>query len=220
MGHRLEPLLKEIKDLEKIVSDKIHNLTEKMPFQFEHGKAVFDLDTRRHHKTFMKRYWRFLCDAPLLTTLTAPVIYSLLLPISLLDLFISIFQWTCFRVYGIPAVQRADYVVLDRHRLAYLNVIERINCLYCGYANGVLSYAREVASRTEQYWCPIKHARRVKDCHARQCMFCEFGDAEGFRREYESLRQQFSDLGEHAETSTKVAPDDLVKRSRNKSEDE
>jgi hypothetical protein len=34
------------------------------------------------------------------------------------------------------------------------------------YANGVFAYVREVGSRTEQYWCPIKHARRVLGVHA------------------------------------------------------
>ena len=194
MDHRLEPLLKEIRDLEKLVSEKIQNATEAFPVHFENGKPVFDLETRHYQSKFAKRVWQFFRDAPLLTTLTTPVIYSLLIPISLLDLLICIYQWTCFPVYHIPAVRRADYVVIDRHRLAYLNVIERVNCAYCGYANGVLAFAREVASRTEQYWCPIKHARRVKNCHARQCLFCEYGDAEGFRREYESLRKEFADI--------------------------
>lgn len=194
MSHRLEPLLDEIRDLEKLVSDRIHQVAETVPFQFENGKAVFDLETRRHHKTFVKRLARFIRESRLLTILTVPVIYALLIPIAMLDLFVCIYQWTCFPVYGIPAVMRGDYVVLDRHQLAYLNIIERSNCVYCGYANGVLAYAREVASLTEQYWCPIKHARRVKGCHARQCMFCEFGDAAGFRNEYESLRKQITQL--------------------------
>ncbi|WP_146397603.1 hypothetical protein [Planctomycetes bacterium CA13] len=194
MGHRLEPLLKEIRALETLVSDKIHDATEAMPFHFENGKPVFGLDTRRHHRTLIKRTWKFLREAPLLAILTTPVIYSLLIPISLLDLLVCVFQWICFPIYCIPVVRRADYVVLDRHRLAYLNVIERINCVYCGYANGVLAFAREVASRTEQYWCPIKHARRVNDSHDRQSWFCEYGDGDTFRREYETLRQQFDDV--------------------------
>lgn len=199
MSHRLEPLLNEIRDLEKLVSDKIHDATDAWPLEFKHGKPVFDPGTRQRHKLAVKRLWRFFRDSPLLTTLTTPVIYSLLVPVSLLDLLMSIYQRTCFSIYGVPRVRRADYVVLDRHRLAYLNVIERAYCSYCDYANGVLAYAREVASRTEQYWCPIKHARRVKDCHARHCLFCEYGDAEGFRKEYETLRRQFSDIERYQE---------------------
>ena len=51
---------------------------------------------------------------------------------------------------------RSDFIAIDRHQLAYLNVIEKVNCAYCGYANGVAAYFREVAARTEEYWCPIK----------------------------------------------------------------
>jgi hypothetical protein len=46
-------------------------------------------------------------------------------------------------------------ISFDRRKLAYLNAIEKLNC---DYANGILTYAREIASRTEQFWCPIKHA--------------------------------------------------------------
>jgi hypothetical protein len=53
--------------------------------------------------------------------------------------------------------------VFDRYHLAYLNVLEKLNC---AYANGLIAYVREIAGRTEQYWCPIKHARRVIGAHS------------------------------------------------------
>jgi hypothetical protein len=194
MSHHLGPLLEEIQELERLVSEKIQHTADKLPFEFKNGKVVFDRDVRRRHKALVKRVWRYLLDSSAMTILTAPVVYSLLVPISLLDLLVSVYQWVCFPLYQIPRVGRRDYVVIDRHRLAYLNVIEKIICVYCGYANGVLGYAREVASRTEQYWCPIKHASRVKGCHSRQCVFCEYGDAEGFRDGFDELRNQFKDL--------------------------
>ena len=200
MSHHLEGLLEEIKELEKAVTDKIQSATQKLPFEWKHGRPVFDRETRRHHRSLVKRTWRYLRDASVLTILTAPLIYSLLIPIALLDVLIFLYQRICFPIYRIPKVVRSDYVVMDRHHLAYLNVIERMNCLYCGYANGVLAYAREVASRTEQYWCPIKHARRPLGCHARQCLFCEYGDADGYRRSIESLRRQFNDLQQDSTT--------------------
>ena len=46
---------------------------------------------------------------------------------------------------------RGQYIVIDRHRLKYLNAIEKLNCVYCGYGNGVIAYARDIAGRTEQY---------------------------------------------------------------------
>jgi hypothetical protein len=97
-------------------------------------------------------------------------------------------------VYGIPRVRRAEYLALDRHHLQYLNGIERLNCLYCGYGNGVLAYAVEVAARTEQYWCPIKHARRLPAPHSRYYRFLAYGDAESYTRELERLRRELRDL--------------------------
>ena len=94
----------------------------------------------------------------------------------------------CFRAYGIARVSRSDYIALDRGRLAYLNWIEALNCAYCGYGNGVIAYVREISSRTEQYWCPIKHAVRISDPHKRYYEFLEFGDAEGYRARLESFR--------------------------------
>ena len=41
---------------------------------------------------------------------------------------------------------------------------------------------REIASRTEQYWCPIKHARRLIGAHALYAMFEDYGDADGYRQ--------------------------------------
>jgi len=71
-------------------------------------------------------------------------------------------------------------------------VIERFNCFYCSYANGVIAQAREVAARTEQYWCPIKHARRMLGSHDRYPRFLEFGDAESYRQGIERLRHDYA----------------------------
>ena len=96
-------------------------------------------------------------------------------------------------MYGIALVRRSSYVIIDRQHLAYLNAIEKLNCLYCGYANGVFAYVREVAGRTEQYWCPIRHARRVRAPHEHYRHFVDYGDAAGYRRRLMSLRHELRD---------------------------
>jgi len=147
-------------------------------------------DAQRRLRTGL---YRFLRETEPQTYLTAPVIYSLVVPLALLDLAITAFQWTCFPAYGIPRVRRGPYIALDR-RLPFLNAIEKVNCVYCGYANGVIAYAREVASRTEQYWCPLKHARRVPGAHRRYFGFLEPDDAEGYRMRLETLRHAVREL--------------------------
>ena len=69
-----------------------------------------------------------------------------------------------------------------------LNAIEKANCTFCSYANGVIAYVREIAARTEQYWCPIKHARAVPAPHARYHRFLDYGDARGYRRNLTTMR--------------------------------
>ncbi len=118
-----------------------------------------------------------------LMILSAPVIYSLVIPIALVDLWVMAYQAVCFPIYKIPKVRRRDYLVFDRHHLAYLNVIEKINCAYCSYANGAIAFAREVSSRTEVYWCPIKHARRVLGAAPALPGVC------GFRRRWRISRE-------------------------------
>ena len=127
----------------------------------ERGRAFFEEEILRRHRELRTRLSTYLLNARPLVVLTAPVIYAMIVPLVLLDFFVSIYQRVCFPVYGIPNMNRGDYLIFDRHHLAYLNALEKLNCAYCSYANGLIAYVREIAGRTEQYWCPIKHARRA-----------------------------------------------------------
>jgi hypothetical protein len=91
-------------------------------------------------------------------------------------------------IYGIVRVPRRRYFALDRHKLAYLNGIEKVNCTFCSYANGLIANVREVASRTEQYRCTIKHSRTIPLPHSRYHLFFDYGDAERYRRDLLPLR--------------------------------
>jgi hypothetical protein len=142
------------------------------------------------HRLLKARLWSYVFGARPLLILTAPVIYSLIIPLVLLDLFAALYQAVCFPVYGIPRVRRRDYLAFDRGQLAYLNAIEKLNCEYCAYANGLVAYVREIASRTEEYWCPIKHARRVLGAHSRYGSFVDYGDGDAYRHDLERLRTE------------------------------
>lgn len=87
----------------------------------------------------------------------SPFFYMMIFPLCVLDLFTLVFQAVIFPVCGITQAKRSGYIHLDRGKIKHLPLIDRIHCNYCGYANGVLAWAREVAFRTEKYWCPIKH---------------------------------------------------------------
>lgn len=138
--------------------------------------------------------WRYVFGARPAVVLSAPLIYLCLVPFMLLDLCLSLYQAVCFPLYGIPRVRRPDHFYYDRALLPYLNLLERVNCLYCSYANGVASYAVEIAARTEQHWCPIKHAQAPNCPHSRYHRFLPHADREAYREGLRRARQDFRDL--------------------------
>lgn len=156
------------------------------------------------HRRLRQSIAAYILAGSTLNLLTAPIIYSLLLPFVLLDLWVTLYQLICFPIYGVPRVPRRRYFALDRHKLAYLNVIEQVNCTFCSYANGLLAYVREVAARTEQYWCPIKHARAIPVPHSRYHLFFDYGDGERYRRDLGPLRHELRHA--HARRDRNHAP--------------
>jgi hypothetical protein len=188
MLSRIDDLLEHIAALERELEVELHQARVKWQYRIDAGRVRFERDVRAAHRRFKQGIPRFLRESHLLSVATAPFIYSMILPIALLDVWVSVYQAICFRAYGVARVKRSAYVVIDRQHLAYLNWIEKLNCVYCGYANGVFAYVREIAGRTEQYWCPIRHARRVITPHAHYRQFVDYGDAEGYRRRLVRLR--------------------------------
>ena|SRR3989344_5373133 len=124
-----------------------------------------------------KRFFRHL--------LSAPFIYIMIVPLVFLDFFIEIYHRICFPLYGIEYVKRSNYVRIDRHKLSYLTFLQKINCVYCGYANSLFRYSAEIAACTEKYWCGIKHkpnADFIEPNHHKD--FAKYGDKEDFEKKY------------------------------------
>jgi hypothetical protein len=190
MASQLDDLLNGIARLERDVEAELDRARSQWRYRLEAGRVRFEREVRLAHRRLKQSVPRFLRESSIPNLLTAPVIYAMSVPIAFLDVSFSFYQAICFRAYGIARVRRSDYLVVDRHHLAYLNVIEKLNCEYCGYANGVFAYVREIAARTEQYWCPIRHARRIPAPHTRYRHFVDYGDAEGYHRRLIPLRRQ------------------------------
>jgi hypothetical protein len=188
MTAQLDELMAKLRSVEAEIEAQLTKRREELRFHLENRRIVFEKEVLRIHQQIRTRASRYLLDANPLIMLSAPVIYSLIVPIALLDLCVMVYQAICFPVYKIPKVRRRDYLVFDRHHLAYLNIIEKVNCAYCSYATGAIAFMREVASRTEVYWCPIKHARRVLGPHPYYQGFADFGDAEGFRQKLAQMK--------------------------------
>ncbi|APZ53764.1 hypothetical protein [Salipiger abyssi] len=181
MTSRIDQILERIDALHAELDEEIAKRREAFRYRLEHNRVRFEIEALRRQRAMRVRLRTFLARANPWHILTAPVIYSLIIPFALLDLFVTVYQAICFRAYGIPRVRRGDHIRIDRHHLAYLNALQKLNCVYCGYCNGLLSYVTEIASRTEAFWCPIKHAARVSQPHRRYAQFMDYGDAERFQ---------------------------------------
>jgi hypothetical protein len=193
MSSRTDDLLERIATLERELELELNQARGTWRYRIEAGRVRFEHDAREAHRRFKQVILRFLRESNLLNVATAPVIYLMVVPIAFLDLWITVYQHICFRAYGVARVKRSAYIVMDRDHLAYLNVIEKLNCVYCSYGNGVFAYVREIAGRTEQYWCPIRHAKQVHSPHTHYREFVDYGDAEGCRRRLIPLRKELSD---------------------------
>jgi len=191
---KLEEIIADIRELEQELLQELQKKQDEYYYIIEGKRVQFEEETRRYHKTLAKTLRSYLAEASLAHILTAPLIYACVFPALFMDIVVSVYQAVCFRVYGIPRVERADYIVIDRHSLQYLNPIEKMNCLYCSYFGGLIAYVQEIAARTEQYWCPIKHARKLTSIHSRYHKFIEYGDSADYQGKVDALRQDFGDL--------------------------
>jgi hypothetical protein len=176
-----------------VLEQELEAEAERLRAEFAQRLAEGGERLRARHRAVRTRLLPYVLSARPAHLLTAPVIYGLIVPLALLDVALTLFQHVCFRAWGIGRVRRGTFFAFDRHRLGYLNVIEKLNCDYCAYANGLLAYAREIAGRTEQYWCPVRHAARAIAPHRQYRQFVPYGDADAYRRELPILRRRLQD---------------------------
>ncbi|CAN7484959.1 hypothetical protein LJR029_000882 [Caballeronia sp. LjRoot29] len=192
VNEKVRHLLARISALEDELKTTLHD--REIPlFYHVNGKRIeFDASVSAAHRASRTGLFRWVLESRPSTILVAPVIYGLIVPLLIFDLGLTVYQIICFPVYKIEKVKRSDYIATDRWHLGYLNFMERFNCLYCAYANGIIAYGTEIAARTEQYWCPIKHANRVLGTHARYEKFIVYGDAVSYQQQLSEFRAALS----------------------------
>lgn len=190
MNDSLHQLAERIRHLEEEIETEVRRRRTALHADFEDRKVRFEAEVLAAQRRLKTGLLRYLMDSSLLAVLTAPVIYAGLVPLALMHVFLWTYQTICFPVYGIDKVRQRDCFVFDRYHLGYLNIIEKLNCAYCSYGTGVARYFREIIGRTEQYWCPIKHARKALHAHPFYHGFTDFGDAEAFRSRLQELREE------------------------------
>ena len=188
MNDTIAQLMAKMAEVEDDLRTAIHEQESKMFFEIKGKRVEFESSVKAAHKKLKTYFFRWLVTNRPQNLITGPIIYAMVFPLMMLDLCVSLYQWICFPVYGVAKVKRSDYIVFDRHQLHYLNFIEKFHCTYCEYGNGLMSYMAEILARTEEYFCPIKHAHKVLGTHARYKRFLNYGDAADYAAKLEAYR--------------------------------
>lgn len=73
-------------------------------------------------------------------------IYGMIFPFVFADIVTIIFQEIICNIYGTPKVRRRDYLNFSRAKLPKINILQKIGCIYCDYANGVVAWIKAVVN--------------------------------------------------------------------------
>lgn len=195
MNDRISHILAQMAVLDAELRTTVHAQESRMFFQIDGKRVQFERSVKAAHRKLKKNFFRWLVTDRPQNLITGPLIYGMAIPLLMLDVCVSFYQWACFPIYGIVKVKRSDYLVFDRRHLSYLNFIEKFHCTYCEYGNGLMGYMREILARTEAYFCPIKHAHKILGTHAHYNRFLDYGDAADYEAKLEAFRVALGKVG-------------------------
>ena len=189
MKSKISQILEEIRKKREELIKEYEKAKERYGFKIEWRKIIWNSEKIKELEKSKKSILESIFSARIREVLSIPFIYSMIIPAIILDIFLFIYQQTAIRLYQIPIVKRSDYIVFDRKQLAYLNLLQKINCMYCSYFNGLMQFAVEVAGRTEKYWCPIKHAKKKAWSHDWEEYFADYWDVDWFKETFCSIKE-------------------------------
>lgn len=196
MDSKIKHIQAKIDELELALYEEYERLAFKYGFSIEQKRVEFRQKFRERNRTFRIPAWKYAFPVNIRHFLSIPFIYPMIVPTVILDIFLNLYNWTAMPLYRIPLVRRSDYIVFDRQFLDYLNWIQKLNCIYCSYVNGVFAFAVELGGRTERYWCPIKAAHKRPPRNNWYCDYADFGSPEQWLEKFnqqdafENLKQR------------------------------
>ena len=189
MNDKIRGIVEEIETMKLKLADEIAQQESHISYEIQNGYVKFEKEVLEKQKENMKNLLTWFGEVPFLHFLAAPIIYGMIIPVVLFDLALYVYQELVFRVFKFKFIKRSDYIHFDHHYLGYLNPIEKLNCLYCSYVNGLMLYASSIAGRTELYFCPIKHAKKVASEHMFYENFLSYGDEKEYQEKLKELRE-------------------------------
>ena len=191
MNDKITEMIEEIEAMKVKLAEEIAQHEENISYEIENGYIRFEKEIFAKQKENMKNIFAWFGEIPFLHLLTSPLVYGMIIPAIVLDMMLFIYQLVVSRVFKIKFDKRSNYIVFDRQYLGYLNLIEKFNCLYCSYFNGLMQYASSIAGRTELFFCPIKHAKKIAYKHEYYDAYLIYGDGDEYQKKLKKLRENF-----------------------------
>lgn len=189
MNDKIREIVEEIEAMKLKLAEEIAQHESHISYEIKNGYVTFEKEVLAKQRENMKNLLAWFREIPLLHLLSSPFIYAMVIPAILLDIILFVYQQVIFRIYKFKFIKRSDYILFDHQYLGYLNPIEKFHCLYCSYFNGLMQYASAIASRTEFFFCPIKHAKKVAYEHNYYDEFLAYGDEEEYQEKLKALRE-------------------------------
>lgn len=190
MNDKIKEIVEEIEAMKLKLAEEIALHEKHISYEIKNGYIIFENEVLAKQKENMKNLLAWFGEVPLLHFLAAPIIYGMVIPTILFDAILFIYQHVVFRIFKFEFIKRSNYIIFDHQYLGYLNPVEKLNCVYCSYVNGLMQYASAIASRTEFYFCPIKHAKKVAYEHSYYDKYLSYGDGEDYQKKLKVLRKE------------------------------
>lgn len=190
MNSKIKEIIEQMEELEEKLKTEIETHEKDISYEIKEGYVKFEESVLEQQKRMMKGLVAYFGETPLSHLLSSPLVYSMVIPAVILDIMLFIYQNIIFRIYGFEFVKRSDYIIFDRQYLRYLNCIEKLNCMYCAYFNGLMHYAAELAAKTELYFCPIRHAKKTLYKHRYHKDFLMYGDGDDYQTKLKEIREK------------------------------
>ena len=127
MNERIRNLLNQMATLEEELRLELHEQEAGLLYRIQGTRIEFEHSIAEAHRRFKTGFFRWLVTYRPQNLMTGPIIYSMIFPLLILDVFVTVYQAICFPIYRVAKVCRGDYIVFDRQQLEYLNFIEKVH---------------------------------------------------------------------------------------------
>ena len=95
----INKIYESIDRLKKELKSEYEELQVKYDFFIKNKKVIFSEKIKEYQKTKRTNLFKYVFTANIRNVLSVPFIYSLIFPALLMDLFLTIYQFTAFPLY-------------------------------------------------------------------------------------------------------------------------